>query len=86
MQLVKALVTVNISLSNGGAAQIEEGKEYHLPVADAREHVRTGLIEFLDTPEEGKGRILVSTNPDADIRTETDDAVAQPAKPRKPKR
>lgn len=86
MQLVKALVTANISLSNGGAAQIEEGKEYHLPVADAREHVRTGLIEFLDTPEEGKGRILVSANPDPNIRPETTDAPAQSPKSRKPKR
>lgn len=86
MQLVRALETVNISLSNGGAAQIEEGKEYHLPVADAREHVRTGLIEFLDTPEEGKGRILVSANPDPNIRPAPPDATTKPAKPRKPKR
>lgn len=86
MQLVLAMETANISLSNGGSAHIEKGKEYHLPVGDAKEHSRTGLVQFLDMPSEGKGRILVSTNPDADIRTETDDAVAQPAKPRKPKR
>lgn len=81
MQLVKALVTANISLSSGGAAHLEEGKEYHLPEDDANEHVRTGLIEFLDEPKEGKGRILVSTSSDSHIQPAPPNAPAKPVKP-----
>lgn len=85
MQLVKALETVNISLSNGGSVRIEKGLEYHLPIADAREHVRTGLIVFLDEPIEQKGRILVSTNPNPNIQPTPAKSATNSPKPRKSK-
>lgn len=84
-QLVVALQSVNIMV-NSQSYPLRAGQEYHLPVSAVPDLARAGYVQMREESQEGKGRIAIPRSVDENIQRTSNNAAAQPDKPKRAKR